>query len=218
MKKILIFFIVPLSTVLFNIVHFDTVFQWLSSFVYIFVNVTFSIVCYKLFDSNRLSTKSSKKQIIILIIALTLIDQLIKVIIHFTQSSIGIIGEIFRIKISKNTNQTAMFNLFGIELDTLLITIMKLFLIVLLIVFFMKIKNKSNNLWCAFILLLSASIANFIDSAVWGYTLDYIYFYRLVCYDLKDFYVDTAIGYLLIVFLFSHKSKNNNRIKSNAQN
>ena len=203
MKNFLAFLIVPIATVLFQLMYIDTVSQIISCFVYLAVNRVFSLICYKSFNDRTISLNSSKALIFALISVLTITDQLLKVIVHLNQASLDIIGKYFRIQISKNTNQAAALNLFNIELDTALIAAIKFFLIVIILLAFIKFKNKSNYLLYAFILLLPAAIANFIDSVVWGYTLDFFYFHRLVCYDLKDFYVDTAIGYLIITFLFA---------------
>lgn len=40
--------------------------------------------------------------------------------------------------------------------------------------------------------------ASVIDFALWGFTVDYLNFYQLFCHDLKDLYVDTAVGFLLL--------------------
>ena len=204
---VLMFLIVPLCTIIFQLFYINTVKQAVSSIIYIGVNFCFSLLCYKLFNKANINLSNSKVKIAVLIISLSAIDQILKIIIHISQARFNIIGEFFCIKISKNINQAAALNLFGIEINTLFIALMKLLLIILIIIAFKKFKKKSNNLLCAFVLLLAGSISNFIDSAVWGYTLDYIYFYKLVCYDLKDFYVDTSVGYLLIAFLFSKKEQ-----------
>lgn len=50
----------------------------------------------------------------------------------------------------------------------------------------------------AYIMFLTAMTASVIDSALWGFTVDYLNFYQLFCHDLKDLYVDTAVGFLLL--------------------
>ncbi len=83
-------------------------------------------------------------------------------------------------------------------MDDSLIIVFKLVFIVILFCVFCMLKNKNRNYMSAYILLMSAAIVTFIDTMFWGYTLDWFYFNKLTCYDLKDFYVDTAIGFILI--------------------
>jgi hypothetical protein len=47
-------------------------------------------------------------------------------------------------------------------------------------------------------MFLTAMTASVIDSALWGFTVNYLNFYQLFCHDLKDLYVDTAVGFLLL--------------------
>ena len=61
-----------------------------------------------------------------------------------------------------------------------------------------KWKQKNQYYAYAYILFLTAMTASVIDSALWGFTVDYLNFYHLFCHDLKDLYVDTAVGFLLL--------------------
>lgn len=58
--------------------------------------------------------------------------------------------------------------------------------------------HKSYRKSTAYIMFLTAMTASVIDSALWGFTVDYLNFYQLFCHDLKDLYVDTAVGFLLL--------------------
>ena len=138
-------------------------------------------------------------------VILSVIDQLIKIIIYKFDFHAKLVGSLLRIEPTENLNQTAMFNFLNLELDNTFIIIFKAVLILALFFIFIKLKNKGTCIWYAFVLLLSASIANLADSVAWGYSLDYVLFSRLTCYDLKDFYVDTAIGFVIIEILYNRK-------------
>ncbi|MDE6709847.1 MAG: signal peptidase II, partial [Oscillospiraceae bacterium] len=140
-------------------------------------------------------------------VILSVVDQLIKIIIYTFDFNAKLVGSLLRIEPTENLNQTAMFNFLNLELDSTFIIIFKAVLILVLFFIFIKLKNKGAYIWYAFVLLFSASIANLADSVAWGYTLDYVLFSRLTCYDLKDFYVDTAIGFVIIEFLYNKKKQ-----------
>lgn len=87
------------------------------------------------------------------------------------------------------------------EVDSLVIVIYKSIVIFAILMVIYKVKSKFDEFKCAMVLLLSSAVAAFLDSVCWGYTLDYFYFNQLTCYDLKDFYVDTAIALLLMTYI-----------------
>ncbi len=138
------------------------------------------------------------KQIIVWIGSLIGVDQLIKVFVDCCDIELNIIGDMVRIKPTQNMEQTAIFNLFKIDCPDYVVIMVKMLAVVAILVVFLAIKKKNRNRILAFILLMSAAIATLKDSLFWGYTLDYIYFHGFTCYDLKDFYVDAALGFLLI--------------------
>ncbi len=203
MKKTLCFLILPVTFVLTRIPFAEDASQIISFGLFIAVNFIVSLTFYFIFKKVKFTLPNA-----ILTAALLFVtDQLIKIIIYKFDLSANLIGDFLRIEPTKNLNQTAMFNLFDVELKSTFIIIFKAALILALLCIFIKLKNKGMNIWYAFILLFSAGIANFVDSVAWGYTLDYVLFIKLTCYDLKDFYVDTAIGFVLIEFLCTGKKQ-----------
>ena len=122
--------------------------------------------------------------------------------IHF-----NIIGTAFRIRPTQNLNQTAMFHFFDINMDWIMVAILKLVIIALIIFIFLRIPNKNLNYTCAFVLFLSAGITNLMDTLMWGDTLDYFLFEGFLCYDLKDFYVDIGLGFVLIELIKMQKKE-----------
>lgn len=203
MKKTLCFLILPAVFILTRIPLVKEPSQIISFGLFIIVNFTVSLLFYFIFKKIEFSLPRA----VLTAVILSAVDRLIKIIIYKFDFNAELVGSLLRIEPTENLNQTAMFNFLNLELDSTFIIIFKAVLILALFCIFIKLKNKSAYIWYAFVLLFSASIANLTDSAAWGYTLDYVLFSRLTCYDLKDFYVDTAIGFVIIEFLYNRKKK-----------
>lgn len=201
LKKILCFFILPVAFILTRIPLVKETSQIISFGLFISVDFAVSLLFYFMLKRIKFNLQKS----VITAVALAAADQLIKVIVYRFDFNLKIVGDFLRIEPTKNLNQTAMFNFLGLELNGTFIIIFKAVLLLVLFYIFVKAKYKGVYLEYAFVLLLSASIATLADSVAWGYTLDYVYFSKLTCYDLKDFYVDTAIGFVLIEILFNRK-------------
>lgn len=195
MKDRYYFVIFPMLLILTRIRYINNIYDVISYLMFGVVNYAISIVLF--IKMKRMSDVNLKK-IIILILSLVSLDQLIKLIIDRYDINVNILGKLFRIEPTKNMEQNAALNFLKIELDDSLIIVFKLLLIFILFGMYFIVKNKNRNYMSVFILLMSAAIVTLIDSVFWGYTLDYIYFNKLTCYDLKDFYVDTAIGFILM--------------------
>lgn len=201
LKKILCFLILPVAFILTRIPLLKEASQIISFGLFIAVNFVVSLLFYFILKKVEFTLPIA----ILTAVFLSMVDQLIKIIIYKFDFSIELVGYFLRIEPTKNLNQTAMFNFLNLELNGTYIIIFKAVLVLALLCIFIKLKNKSAYIWYAFVLLLSAGISNLADSVAWGYTLDYVFFSRLTCYDLKDFYVDTAIGFVLIEILFNRK-------------
>lgn len=171
--------------------------------LFIIVNLVVSLLFYFIFKRIEFTLPRA----ILTAVILSVFDQLIKIIIYIFDFNAKLVGSLLRIESTENLNQTAMFNFLNLELDSTFIIIFKAVLILALFFIFIKLKNKGTCIWYVFVLLFSASIANLADSVAWGYTLDYVLFSRLTCYDIKDFYVDTAIGFVIIEFLCNKKNR-----------
>lgn len=195
MKDRYYFVIFPMLLILTRIRYINNIYDVISYLLFGVVNYAISIVLF--IKMKRMSDVNLKK-IIILILSLVSLDQLIKLIIDRYDINVNILGKLFRIEPTKNMEQNAALNFLKIDLDDSLIIVFKLLLIFILFGMYFIVKNKNRNYMSVFILLMSAAIVTLIDSVFWGYTLDYIYFNKLTCYDLKDFYVDTAIGFILM--------------------
>ena len=203
MKKILCFLILPVVFILTRVPIVKEASQIISFGLFIAVNFTVSLLFYFILKKVEFTLPMA----ILTAVLLSAADQIIKIIIYKFDLSTELVGYFLRIEPTKNLNQTAMFNFLNLELNRTFIIIFKAVFVLALFCIFIKLKNKSAYIWYAFVLLLSAGIANLADSVAWGYTLDYVFFSRLTCYDLKDFYVDTGIGFVLIEILFNRKNR-----------
>lgn len=203
MKKILCFLILPAAFILTRIPLVKEAYQIISFGLFIAVDLAVSLLFYFIFKKAEFTLPRA----IMTAVILSVTDQLIKIIICKFDFSTELIGYFLRIEPTKNLNQNAMFNFLNLELNSTFIIIFKAVLVLALFCVFIKLKNKSAYIWYSFVLLLSAGIANLADSVAWGYTLDYVLFSRLTCYDLKDFYVDAAIGFMLIEILLNKKNR-----------
>ncbi len=202
-KKIWCFLVLPIIFVAARIWTAADLSQLISFGLFVAASFLVSLLLYFLLCKIDFTLKKT----IFMIAFLALTDQLLKLVIYKNKFGANLIGPLLRIEMTKNVNQTAMFNYFDLEFDTLVVIIFKIVTFLVLCCIFAGLKNKSANIVQMFILLLSADISNIADSVIWGYTLDYVYFYKLTCYDLKDFYVDTAIGILLMEIFCKYKSK-----------
>ncbi len=205
MKKTLCFLIFPAVFIITRLPLVKEPEQLVSFGLFILLGYVISLPFYFIMNKMRFDPLRS----VIAALILSAADQLLKIAVYISDIRVKLIGDFLRIQPTENLNQTAMFNFLGLELDGGFVIIFKIVIILVLLLIFIKIKNKSPYLWHAFILLLAAGLSNLADSVFWGYTLDYVYFYRLTCYDLKDFYVDTAIGFVLmeIILFYSKKSR-----------
>ncbi len=201
MKKTLCFLVFPVIFIITRLPLVKEPLQLVSFGLFILADYGVSLLLYFLLNKIGFTWIKAFLTALILLTA----DQLLKIAVYISDVNVRLIGDFLKIQPTENLNQTAMFNFLGLELGFGFIIIFKIVIILALFFIFFKIKNKSGYLWCAFALLLAAGLSNLADSAAWGYTLDYVYFYRLTCYDLKDFYVDTAIGFVLMEIILKRK-------------
>ncbi len=201
MKKTLCFLVFPVIFIITRLPLVKEPPQLVSFGLFILADYGVSLLLYFLLNKIGFTWIKAFLTALILLTA----DQLLKIAVYISDVNVRLIGDFLKIQPTENLNQTAMFNFLGLELGVGFVIIFKIVIILALFLIFYKIKNKSAYLWHAFALLLAAGLSNLADSVFWGYTLDYVYFYRLTCYDLKDFYVDTAIGFVLMEIILKRK-------------
>ncbi|MDD6083390.1 MAG: signal peptidase II [Oscillospiraceae bacterium] len=197
------FLIFPIIIISFRIQNIYSYEDGLSNLLFLIVNFLFSVVIYNVFLIPKINSKTDKRVGMFVISFLVIFDQLIKIIIYnFDINNIYLIGDLLSVTQRKNIHQIGILNHFNINLQNNVIVLVKVVtLIIALILWRLSakkfIKDRGNFNKC-FILLISSALCTILDSVIWGYTLDYILFKHVFCYDLKDFYVNTAIGYLFM--------------------
>ena len=154
--------------------------------------------------------------IVIVILILTIIDQIIKYLV-VSNISIGsekiIIDNFLKFIYIRNTGAA-----FGILSGNIIFLIFITVLLIFYIVNEMK-KNINNNLsLLSFSLILSGALGNLIDRVVRGYVVDYISFTlfnrEMSVFNLADTYI--TIGVVLLIYIVIKEGKNE-RISSSKR-
>ena len=154
--------------------------------------------------------------ILIVILILTIIDQIIKYLV-VSNISIGskkiIIDNFLKFIYIRNTGAA-----FGILSGNIIFLIFITVLLIFYIVNEMK-KNINNNLsLLSFSLILSGALGNLIDRVVRGYVVDYISFTlfnrEMSVFNLADTYI--TIGVILLIYIVIKEGKNE-RISSSKR-
>ena len=144
----------------------------------------------------------------IVILILTIIDQIIKYLV-VSNISIGsekiIIDNFLKFIYIRNTGAA-----FGILSGNIIFLIFITVLLIFYIVNEMK-KNINNNLsLLSFSLILSGALGNLIDRVVRGYVVDYISFTlfnrEMSVFNLADTYI--TIGVILLIYIVIKEGKN----------
>ena len=160
--------------------------------------------------------KKKSLLILIVILILTIIDQIIKYLV-VSNISIGsekiIIDNFLKFIYIRNTGAA-----FGILSGNIIFLIFITVLLIFYIVNEMK-KNINNNLsLLSFSLILSGALGNLIDRVVRGYVVDYISFTlfnrEMSVFNLADTYI--TIGVVLLIYIVIKEGKNE-RISSSKR-
>ncbi|APC81621.1 signal peptidase II [Clostridium botulinum] len=149
-------------------------------------------------------------RVILLVLALVLIDQSIKIYIYnnLMNKEFYIFDSIFGFKPIINTKYS-YFNSFGnmgIGLIThIVLNIVMLFLI-LIIFYFIKERYSNNKIiYCLFVLVCAAAICSLIDKVFWGGSLDFISFKNFFIFDLKDVYISVFEIVTMLCVILNYK-------------
>lgn len=198
MKDVFYFLLIPLLECVFYARKIKETDDILTLFIYIVVS--FSISIFLLVATNKILNvkKIDLRKVFAWIVFLVLLDQMVKICVYFCKIDEIVWYDVFGIKQIRNEEQMAVLNFLKIDLEDALIIFIKAMLIITVLVIFCCIRKKNRNIIYAFIFFMSSAVATFLDSIFWGYTLDYIFFVGFVCYDLKDFYVNTAVAFLVM--------------------
>lgn len=211
-KHYLIFFIIPLSSLFYYAKNFKDTETILSFCLYIGISFCFMAALWKIITLIDYRFNIKKLHVsAITIIAFATLDQVIKLILHKTGFESKIISKFFMIKHSHNINQTGITNFLNIETTQTLMIVIKAVMLVTIICLYKLFKSDTAKK--GYILFTSGAVAALFDSIFYGYTLDYIHFYGIITYDLKDYYVDAGASavFLMIIVNEIKKSKEKRR-------
>lgn len=200
LKRYLWLMLMPVLFLVSRISTIDSFGQIIGGVLYLLVNFLFACILERLFNTSE--NKLNKISYVFFFIVIgTAIDQIVKLLIHRFGVKVGIVGDFLAVKARKNTHQMAMLNFFDISLDVKWILLVKVLLACLMLLGYFLCRKKKTEGAFGFIVLAITGFATILDTVCWGYTLDYIYFYRIVSVDLKDFLANIAMGYVLKAFL-----------------
>lgn len=212
LKHYLVFLIIPLSSLFYYAKYLKNAETILSFTLYIGISFVFMTVLWKIitlidsrFDIKKLHVAA------ITIFAFAAIDQIIKLILHKTGFESKIIGKFFMIKHSHNINQTGITNFLNIETSQTLMIVIKAVMLVAIICLYKLLKSDIAKK--GYILFTAGVVATFFDSIFYGYTLDYIHFYGIITYDLKDYYVDAGASALFLIIIINELKKSEEKKK-----
>ena len=210
LKYYLVFFISPLVIALCDIKYMKSVDRVIGLLMFIFISVIISVALWKAvslvsshFDIKKLNVT------VVMVAALAAIDHLIKLVLSKTGFETSIIGKYFMIKHSHNINQNGIFNHFKIETSQLNMIIFKSAILLIVICLYRLFKSETARK--VYVLFAAGALAHFFDTLFYGYTLDYIYFYKVMTYDLKDYYIDAGVSVLILLFLINENRKTNEK-------
>lgn len=170
--------------------------NYLSIMTFILIECICTFITWRALENKR-ECLNQKKYILLIIAIMVLADQLMKVIISSClDTDITIIPNILKLRIARNYFHTAMFSFLKIDIEYIYICIFKLILIIITILAYRLCLKRNDTIYIrmAFIMMFSSVISNFMDSCIWGYTLDYINYCGVMTMDLKDIYVDVGLG------------------------
>jgi signal peptidase II len=147
---------------------------------------------------------------IFLLVALA-VDQLIKAYLFSTEweaLSLSLIEPVFYIEPTHNTRGSYLWVLLNIDRVPHFLNIILFSLVgfVFIEVWRFYVQRKRNSFWInGFIhLFLAGLLANLIDNAFWGGSLDYVAIKPLYTFDLKDLYITLCELFLITELLDNH--------------
>jgi signal peptidase II len=145
------------------------------------------------------------------LLAALAVDQGIKAYLFSTEwesLSLALIEPVFYIEPTHNTRGSYLWVLLKIDGIPHLLNIILFSLVgvVFIEVWRFYVRRKRNSFWInAFIhLFLAGLLANLIDNAFWGGSLDYVTIKPLYTFDLKDLYITLCELFLITELLDNH--------------
>lgn len=212
LKHYLVFFIMPLSSALFYLKYMKSVERVIGLLIFVFVCVIISALLWKVVSLVSSRFDIMKFSVTFITVAVfAAIDHFIKLVLSKTGFETSIIGKYLMIKHSHNINQNGIFNYLKIETSQLTMIFLKAAILVIVICLYKLFRTETGGK--AYILVTASALASFLDTLIYGYTLDYVYFYKVMTYDLKDFYVDAGWSVIIMVIFINEIKKSKEKKK-----
>lgn len=170
---------------------------------------------------DLIKVKENKKHIYVIIFAILIVDQIIKIILSVI-GDITVIPNVLQFHIVQNTQGT-----YGVDTDSTILYVFTNIIVLGIVYRFLKIENQfvDTKLKIFLSFVLAGGISNLIDRLVRGYVVEYIDFTNVVplpILNLADIFI--IIGWICIVARFAsftvnewRKSKEENNIKNEKE-
>lgn len=196
----LVFFIMPLSSALIYLKYMKSAERVIGLLMFVFICVSISALLWKSVSivSSHFDIKKFNVTVIT-VAALAAIDHFIKLVLSKTGFEASIVGKYLMIMHSYNLNQNGIFNHLNIETSQLTMIFFKAAILAIVICLYKLFKSETARK--AYIFVAASALASLLDTIFYGYTLDYVYFYKVMTYDLKDFYVDAGWSVIIMLIL-----------------
>lgn len=152
----------------------------------------------------------SKKVFILLTSFLLMIEQIIKLVINskYLNVSEPILEPYLYFQPMFNRDYSwinSLFN-FGVSKMVHIILVSVIIIFIVLVYKYLNYKKLNSKLISiAFAFLLAGGMSSLIDKVFWDGSLDYIYVSGFFTFDLKDLYIDTFIGLIILIFIIDHQ-------------
>ena len=170
---------------------------------------------------DLIKVKEKKKHMYVIIFAILIVDQIIKIILSVI-GDITVIPNVLQFHIVQNTQGT-----YGVDTDSTILYVFTNIIVLGIVYRFLKIENQfvDTKLKIFLSFVLAGGISNLIDRLVRGYVVEYIDFTNVVplpILNLADIFI--IIGWICIVARFAsftvnewRKSKEENNIKNEKE-
>ncbi|EQB4338356.1 signal peptidase II [Clostridium botulinum] len=149
-------------------------------------------------------------RVILLVLALVLIDQSIKIYIYnnLINKEFYIFGSIFGFRPIINTKYSYFNSFVNMEIGLITHIVLNIVMLFLILIIFDFIKERySNNkiIYCLFVLACAAAICSLIDKVFWGGSLDFIFLKNFFIFDLKDVYISVFQIVAILCIILNYK-------------
>lgn len=134
---------------------------------------------------------------------LIIIDQFIKIIIHFffMNKKVSFLNNKIGFRPYLNIEQLSIFNgELNMDLDLAVLIILNCIGLLVIYYFYKDTKKRyytDNYFENCFLFLTAGTICSLIDKLFWGGSLDYILFFKYI-YDIKDIYLCIALVFFIV--------------------